>query len=56
MIDFVIRLLAHVLVPMFAVGMVGSTVVVAITFMHDLVDFVADDDAPDAPADHMPRT
>lgn len=44
MLDIVMRLLAHVLVPMFAVGMVGSTVVVAITFVHDLVDFFTEDE------------
>ncbi len=38
------RVLSFGLVPMFAVGMIGSTVVVAITFFHDIVEFFQEDD------------
>jgi len=54
MLDVVIRLLAHVLIPMFAVGMVGAAVVVAITFMHDLVDFFTEDEVV-SPANTLHR-
>ena len=42
MIDVVIRALAHVLVPMFLVGMAGSAIVVVITVVHDINDFFSD--------------
>ena len=41
------RILAVVLVPMFALGMIGATVVVAITFFHDVVEFFEQEPAPD---------
>lgn len=44
MLELVMALLKSVLVPLFIVGMVGSTVVVAITFVHDVIDFATDDD------------
>jgi hypothetical protein len=47
MLDFFIGGLAHVLVPMFLIGMGGSAIVVAVTVVHDVHDFFADtgDDA-----------
>ena len=42
MLDLLIRALSHVLVPMFLVGMVGSAVVVSITLVHDIADFLSD--------------
>jgi hypothetical protein len=42
MLDLLIRGLSHVLIPMFLVGMVGSAVVVIITLVHDLHDFLSD--------------
>lgn len=54
LIDLVIRGLAHVLVPLFLVGMAGSTLVVAITIVHDMVDFFSDEGENDMPtADNM---
>ncbi len=53
-IDVVIRALSHILVPMFAVGMAGSALVVVITFGHDLLDFFSDEGENDMPtADNM---
>ncbi len=50
MLSGLMRVLAHGLVPMFAVGMIGSTLVVAITFFHDVVEFFEKDDlAPSTP-------
>jgi hypothetical protein len=42
MLDPLMRALAHVLVPMFLVGMAGSALVVAITLVHDIHDFFSD--------------
>lgn len=42
MLDLVIRALSHVLIPMFLIGMAGSAVVVVITLVHDLHDFLSD--------------
>ncbi|MFN2976176.1 hypothetical protein [Terriglobus aquaticus] len=44
MLEMVMALLRSILVPLFIVGMVGSTVVVAITFVHDVIDFAAEDE------------
>ena len=46
MLDGLMRMLAYLLVPMFAIGMIGSTVVVAITFVHDVVEFFDDEPTP----------
>lgn len=45
MLELVVGFLSRILVPMFIVGMAGSTLVVAITFLHDVIEFSADDDA-----------
>ena len=37
-------LLSRILVPLFVVGMIGSTLVVGITFVHDVADFFAADE------------
>lgn len=42
MLDHLIRALAHILVPMFLIGMAGSALVVAITLIHDIHDFFSD--------------
>lgn len=42
MLDLVIRGLAHVLIPMFLVGLCGSAIVVAITLVKDMHDFFSD--------------
>ena len=50
MLSGLMRVLAYGLVPMFVVGMIGSTLVVAITFFHDVIEFFQDDDlAPSTP-------
>ncbi len=53
-VSVVIHALSHVLVPMFVVGMAGSTLVVGITFFHDLFDFFSSEGENDMPtADNM---
>lgn len=42
MIGSLVHALAHVLVPMFAIGMAGSAVVVVITLLDDFTDFLSD--------------
>lgn len=42
MLDLLVRAISHVLVPLFLIGMAGSAVVVAITVVHDIHDFFAD--------------
>ncbi|AFL87914.1 hypothetical protein Terro_1608 [Terriglobus roseus DSM 18391] len=42
MLEIFVRAISHVLVPMFLIGMAGSAVVVAITVVHDIHDFFAD--------------
>lgn len=50
----VIHALSHLLIPMFVIGMAGSTLVVGITFFHDLFDFFSDEGENDMPtADNM---
>ncbi len=44
MLDLLIGVLSRVLTPLFFSGMIGATIVVAVTFFHDVVDFVSDDD------------
>ncbi len=54
LVDLVIRGLSHILFPMFLVGMAGSSLVVAITVVHDLIDFFSDEGENDMPtADNM---
>lgn len=42
MLDPVMRVLTHLLVPMFIVGMGGSAVIVVITLASDFTDFLSD--------------
>jgi hypothetical protein len=42
--DFVIRLVAKIVVPLFFLGMAGTVVVVAISFVGDLKELFADDE------------
>ena len=42
MVDVFMRGLAHLLVPMFLVGMAGAAIVVIITVVLDLNDFFSD--------------
>jgi len=42
MLDWFIRALSHLLVPMFLCGMAGSAIVVAVTLAHDIHDFLDD--------------
>ncbi|WP_419806558.1 hypothetical protein [Terriglobus sp.] len=44
MLDLLMPLLSRALMPLFVVGMIGSSMVVAITFLHDVVDFFAKDE------------
>lgn len=54
LLDTAIRGLSHVLVPLFLVGMAGSSLVVVITVGHDMVDFFSDEGENDLPtADNM---
>ena len=45
MLDVILPLLSRILVPLFILGMAGSTVVVAMTFFHDVYDFFAKDES-----------
>lgn len=47
MLDLVIRALAHLLVPMFIVGMGGASIVVIITLVTDFTDFLSDSGSED---------
>ena len=42
--DFVIHLVAKIVVPLFFVGMAGSAIVVAISFVEDLKELLEDED------------
>jgi hypothetical protein len=42
--DLVIRLVAKVVVPLFFVGMAGSAIVIAISFVEDMKELLEDDD------------
>lgn len=42
--DFIIRLLAKVIVPLFFLGMAGSAIVVIISFIEDLKELTSDED------------
>jgi hypothetical protein len=41
--DLVIRLVAKVVVPLFFVGMAGSAIVIAISFVEDMKELLEDD-------------
>jgi hypothetical protein len=42
--DFVIHLVAKIVVPLFFIGMAGSAIVVAISFIEDLKELLEDED------------
>jgi hypothetical protein len=42
--DLVIRLVAKVVVPLFFIGMAGSAVVIAISFIEDMKELLEDED------------
>ena len=42
--DFVIHIVARIIVPLFFLGMVGSVVVVVVSFVEDLKELVGDED------------
>jgi hypothetical protein len=42
--DFVIHLVARIVVPLFFVGMAGSAVVIVVSFAQDLKELLGDED------------
>jgi hypothetical protein len=42
--DFVIHLVARIVVPLFFIGMAGSAVVIAVSFAQDLKELLGDED------------
>ena len=42
--DLVIRLVAKIVVPLFFIGMAGSAVVIAVSFIEDLKELLEDED------------
>jgi hypothetical protein len=42
--DFVIHVVARIVVPLFFLGMVGSAVVVVVSFAEDLKELMGDED------------
>ena len=42
--DVVVRLIAKVVVPLFFLGMAGSAIVIAISFIEDLKELLEDDE------------
>jgi hypothetical protein len=42
--DLVIRLVAKIVVPLFFIGMAGSTIVIAVSFIEDLKELLEDED------------
>ncbi len=42
--DLVIRLVAKIVVPLFFIGMAGSAIVIAISFVEDLKELLEDED------------
>ena len=42
--DFVIHLVARIVVPLFFIGMVGSAVVIVVSFAEDLKELLEDED------------
>ena len=49
MLDLLMPLLARVLTPLFAIGMIGAFLVVVITLQHDVVDFFSEDEPESTP-------
>ncbi len=47
------RVLSHLLVPLFLLGMAGSAMLVAITLTHDLADFLSDSGTEEASTDGL---
>jgi hypothetical protein len=42
--DLVIRLVAKIVVPLFFIGMAGSAIVIAVSFVEDLKELLEDED------------
>ena len=42
--DLVIRLVAKIVVPLFFIGMAGSAIVIAVSFIEDMKELLEDDD------------
>lgn len=42
--DLVIRLVAKIVVPLFFIGMAGSAVVIAVSFIEDMKELLEDED------------
>jgi hypothetical protein len=42
--DFVIHLVARIVVPLFFIGMAGSAVVIVVSFVQDLKELLGDED------------
>jgi hypothetical protein len=42
--DFVIHVVARIVVPLFFIGMAGSAVVVVVSFAEDLMELLGDED------------
>jgi hypothetical protein len=42
--DLVIRLVAKVVVPLFFIGMAGSAIVIAVSFIEDMKELLEDED------------
>jgi hypothetical protein len=51
--DLVIRFVARIVVPLFFLGMAGSAVVIAVSFVEDLKELLGDDDEK-SPKVHVP--
>ena len=52
MLDVSIRILAHILTPLFFVGLVGSAIVVLSKLGSDVVEFFANDSGHDTAEPH----
>jgi hypothetical protein len=42
--DFLIQLMANIVVPLFFIGMAGSAVVIAVSFVGDLKELLGEDE------------
>ena len=42
--DLVIRLVAKIVVPLFFLGMAGSSIVIAVSFVEDMKELLEDED------------
>jgi hypothetical protein len=42
--DFVIHVVARIVVPLFFIGMAGSAVVIVVTFAEDIKELLGDED------------